>query len=665
MKQLGAPTNAVEWLVLGVAVLTLTLGLARHRQLARFALARPRSVVAVLSLAAAFLSWGYLAHYLRGGPRIIDATSYWLQGRALAEGAFAFRIPEPVGSFRGRFLLPAPGPASLAVLFPPGYPALLALGFLLGAPLALGPLLAAALVAVTFGLARKLFGRDDVALVAALLSVCCAALRYHTADTMSHGLSALLFAGALWAALSGGRSVLVAGLAVGWLAATRPVSGLVALLFVALVVGNQRRAGLVWLALGAIPGVALMLLHQHAATGSWLGNAQLRYYALADGPPGCFRYGFGAGIGCEYEHGDFVRSEIGASYGLSAAIGTTGRRLWLHATDIANAWPLALVLPWVLWVGRREAPVRLLGALVIALIVAYAPYYFDGNYPGGGARLFAEALPFEHVLIASGLVRAKLARFAPSAALAAFAVFAGRQHTELAEREGGVPMYRPEMIERAGIGSGLLFVSTDHGFNLGHRPGQLDAKTGLVVARLRNDAHDWLLFERLGRPPAFRYHRDLLSPEGRPGSIEPFEPTRTDRFDGGALWPPTEVLAGWAHPDYPPDACAAGAFALRFRAAPTEVVVELATPAAGRYRIVPHWVSSSGQAALSAKANGITWTAALEPSARACFETPSPLLDLPAGRIALELSVRTPGLALASVEVLGASPDPFRKSVDN
>ena len=43
-------------------------------------------VLGLLSAAAFALSAGYLAYYLRGGPRIIDATSYWLQARALAEG---------------------------------------------------------------------------------------------------------------------------------------------------------------------------------------------------------------------------------------------------------------------------------------------------------------------------------------------------------------------------------------------------------------------------------------------------------------------------------------------------------------------------------------------------------------------------------------------------
>src|SRR5262245_54088670 len=35
-----------------------------------------RRFLATLAFSAAFLSLGYMAHYLRGGPRIIDATTY-------------------------------------------------------------------------------------------------------------------------------------------------------------------------------------------------------------------------------------------------------------------------------------------------------------------------------------------------------------------------------------------------------------------------------------------------------------------------------------------------------------------------------------------------------------------------------------------------------------
>ncbi|HVJ88621.1 MAG TPA: hypothetical protein VM580_02390, partial [Labilithrix sp.] len=157
--------------------------------------AERRRLVAIFGLAAGLLSIGYIATYLHGGPRIIDAATYFLQGRALSQGHFAWTPLDPSASFRGRFLIYQSG--ALGGIFPPGYPLLLAFGFMLGAPMIAGPLIAVGLVAATYHLARALAEEthptlaEPIARAAALLSIFCAALRYHTADTMSHGASAL------------------------------------------------------------------------------------------------------------------------------------------------------------------------------------------------------------------------------------------------------------------------------------------------------------------------------------------------------------------------------------------------------------------------------------------------------------------------------------------
>ncbi|HEY4122145.1 MAG TPA: hypothetical protein VGM56_29965, partial [Byssovorax sp.] len=231
---LAPPADAACLFALAAAALVVAFA----RQL--FA-ARARVFVACAAACATALSAAYVAVYLRGGPRIVDATSYLLEARALAEGHLTFALGEPAASTIGRFLVRPTGDAAhAAVIFPPGYPALLALGVLVGAPLAVGPALAAALVVATYALARRVEGGADdaCARVAAMLSVACAALRYHTADTMSHGLAAACFTGALGAAFAStdalaaadrrGASLyaLAAGACAGWLVATRPVSGL-------------------------------------------------------------------------------------------------------------------------------------------------------------------------------------------------------------------------------------------------------------------------------------------------------------------------------------------------------------------------------------------------------------------------------------------------------
>ncbi len=615
------PPDGPAWAALAAAGVVLVVGWtlpARRGARGERAALSSGLFLTFVAFAAAFLSLGYVAHYLRGGPRIIDATSYFLQGRALSHGGFTFHAPEVSASFRGRFLL-FHEPGTLAGIFPPGYPLLLALGFKLGAPMVIGPVLAAALAVATYAAARELAqtrgpagawsprpDAEAVARVAALLSLACAALRYHTADTMAHGATALAVTVAFACALSGQRTghvraFALAGLMVGWAASTRTVSALP----IGVVVGvlawtSPRRPRALAAALAAtVPGLALLAAANVAATGSAAGSAQLAYYAASDGPPGCFRYGFGRGVGCLFEHGDFVQARLAGGYGLTAALGTTLRRLHLHLTDVANLEPLALLV-----LAARTPRARLGQALVFAQVLAYAPFYFDGNYPGGGARFFADVLPVEHALVALAvaelLPRVAFARRAAAVlalSLAGFAVHASFGHVALAARDGGRPMFEPDRVREANVTAGVLFLETDHGWNLAHDPDATPAK-GLVAARLRGDDHDRLLVARLGNPPANVY---AWTPSGaEPPTITRFTGSTelsgsAWRFETEADWPPLMQRGGWAAPEW-----VAGGRVLTLRAAEpparARAVVELPIPRAGRWRVQPAVVHRGSRA---------------------------------------------------------------------
>src|SRR5262249_28849709 len=145
-------------------------------------LRRRRRFLFVASFVGAFLSLGYIAFYLRGGPRASEAATYWLQGRALSHGKLSWAVSDPTASFRARNLL-LTAPDRLAGIFPPGYALLLGASFLLGAPMLVGPLLAAGLVLGTWLLARELAigaGEDEaradgIGRVAVVLSLASAA----------------------------------------------------------------------------------------------------------------------------------------------------------------------------------------------------------------------------------------------------------------------------------------------------------------------------------------------------------------------------------------------------------------------------------------------------------------------------------------------------------
>ena len=408
----------VRLLALALALGCLGLpALLRHRN-------GPRIAQTIAPALAAALSAVYVVVYLRGGPRIIDATAYWLEASLLADGRLALPLEGPAQATLGRFLLLTPS-GEASVIFPPGYPAVLALGFVAGAPLAVGPALAAALTFATMDLARRALlviqrqhdapiPVESLVAVAGLLSATCAALRYHTADTMSHGLAALLIAAAMAASLrvreplSSLPAELLLGLTLGWLVATRPVSAIATSVAVLAVVGPRPRA-LATMTIGALPGLALWLGYQHHATGEVLGVAQRAYYALADGPPDCFRYGFGDGIGCLGEHGDFVRHNLSSGprsthYGPLEAFMTTARRMKLHVSDALGFFPSFAAVLVGMGVLARRPGLRGLAALPVLLVIAYAPFYFDGNYPAGGARLLSDVLAVEHVLALVGTV---------------------------------------------------------------------------------------------------------------------------------------------------------------------------------------------------------------------------------------------------------------------
>ncbi len=718
----GKPPDDVAKAALGAAAALALAALSGRGMRSAFGLGETpmsrRVFLWLASFGAALLSIVYIAEYLRGGPRIIDATTYWLQGRAMSEGSIAWPTLEPSSSFRGRFLLFHEDTGTLAGIFPPGYPLLLSFGFALGAPMIVGPALAAGIVIATYRLARTMAEEsvapelvEAVARGAALVSVACAALRYHTADTMAHGATALfvtlaldrflrarrlagvrkqlgkhlgtpaepgkqlaeMFAAADAANISPSclrRDAWVGGLALGMVAATRPVSA-VPLVLVGAALLWRTRALLLRAAVAAIPGVAFLVLTQHAATGAWFSWSQRMYYASSDGPAGCFRFGFGKNVGCLVEHPDFVRARLPHGYGALEALLVTLRRLRMHVTDIANLEPLALLL----LVARRSPAVVAALTLVALHVLAYAPFYFDGNYPGGGARFFADVLPVEHVLLVLAVARFaaserlrragrgpaadlgpdRLARGATmlvAFALAGFGAHAAFEHDKLRDRDGGRPMFEPDVLGRQGITGALVFVDTDHGFSLGYDPGIPRPHAGVIVARLRNDDRDRLLFDHLDRPPTFLYHFDPGAPDRPPAepSLVAWSPpasAETLRFEAEAEWPPLAQRGGFVE-NVQGETCASQGRVLALVPWPTsgdaEATIEVPVPETGKWIVslraqrgaaIPGLDAVPNAHRVEARLGPATWTWIPTGSGCVDLETKDLELTAPAARLTL------------------------------
>jgi hypothetical protein len=539
---------------------------------------RQRRFLTIASFFAAFLSLGYIAFYLRGGPRAPEASVYWVQGRAMSHGALAWTAPDPTACFRARALLLS-APERLAGVSSPGYPLLLAMGFLVGAPMLIGPLLAAAIVIATWWLAHEVVGRaagvagapadppspwrDDpeharraetTARLAAGLSIVSAALRYHTSDALPEGAAALAVTCALASALRARRTgearwLAAAGLAVGFLVAAHPAAALpVGIAIVALPTcaasanaARSRAARLAWTCAGALPGVLLLLAANRAATGHAFSSPAAAYASAAH-----------AG---------------GASVAPPAWLAAV-RCVRGHLLDIANLEPIAL-LAVVPLVGSRSGgssrrPARLLALVVAGQVVAQVLSLrgagADASPTDARASLLVAVVPLEHVLVALGVARLSSARLARAslatlaAALAGFAVHAAHVHEAVARGGLGRPRFEPDVLREANVTHGLVFFDDDDGFELAHDPG-VGASHGVDAARSRGDDHDRLLYDLLGHPQVHRYVATAAS-----ASLASWVPlnagSETWRFEAENDWPPVAQSGGWAEAIAPGNGCA-------------------------------------------------------------------------------------------------------------
>ena len=616
------PPDPVAWvaLALGVTLLVIaalpigprllaslvdSLGL-RHSSLDVASiddLAQRRRFLVLGGFLAAFLSLGYIAYFLRGGPRAFDATSYFLEGRALSHGVLTWAVQDPSASFRGRSLLFDAGTGHIGCILPPGYPLLLSAGFMVGAPMVVGPLLAAAIATATYMLAKEIFAgevilgarTDDprveieaVGRLALVLSLICATLRYHTADTMAQGASALAITLAVACALRARRTGVTgyfaaSGLACGFALATRPASALPvlgAVAVLALAAGTRRPASLVSAGLALLPGLAVLALANHFTTGSVLVWPELAY-----------EHGFAAS---HFFHGLHAREVLFAAL----------KDLRAHAEDVANFEPLALlVVAAVVARAKRNRAPLLAFLVVIGTIAVYAPFSRDESYPGAGARLYADVLPIEHALVAFAIARvfpaisrSRKALVVVAMACAGFALHGAHAHEQLARSNAGRPLYEPDVTRDAGITQGVLFFDSDEGFNLAHVP-NANASDGVVAARLRNDDHDRLLYDRTGHEPVHRYVVSPGEPPATPSWIPPspamIGASETWRFEAESDWPVLFQASGWAAPLARSDSCVSNGHALEVvpevtgATSPATATIALPVPRDGRWRIMP------------------------------------------------------------------------------
>jgi hypothetical protein len=534
---------------------------------------RRRRFLATAAAAAAFLSLGYIAYYLRAGPRAAEAAVYWLQGRGISRGHLSWEPPGGIASFAGRGVAVLAS-GRLAPHVAPGFSLLLALGFAVGAPMVVGPLLAGGLVVATWFLGSEMAAIaglradrvESTGRLAAGLSIMCAALRYHTADPLPHALAGGLVACALALVLRARRRphsapLALCGLALGGVAVVHPLSS-VAATAVCLSIAARgpvagartetaasaqtfagRRLGIV--IAGTLPGLVVLALAHHFGAGLSLVDSVILPDAappvLALTPPSSKP---------PIEHLPWLLPWLHA--------------LRAHLADVASFEPLPLVAVFAL-VGKYRAKGARPAALIVAghaIVCAIAGQ--TGVGMGAGAAGLAAVLPVDHALVALALARL-FPRSIGRAAIAAmgfvavgFALHGARGHEALAASEPGRPRFEPDLLREHAVTAGILLFDDDVGYEIASDPGAVPSRA-LVAARFRGDDYDRLVYDALGHPAVHRYDPTpktgpTLTPWTPPG-----EGNESWRFEAESEWPPASVAGGDADDLPTPGSCASGA----------------------------------------------------------------------------------------------------------
>lgn len=369
-------------------------------------------------------------------PQVQDSLTYLFQAQTLARGDLWTEAPPLPEFFAQEFLLVQDG--RWFGKYPPGYPAVLALGVLLDAPWLINPLLAALTVPLLVQLGRRM-GNGRTALLAAGLLTLSPFFLFLSGSMMAHAAELFwltLFLLCWWIVVGEIKEehrvtqrkhrgtqrfilALVAGVAAGMAFLTRQLTAvaivapffLLTTWFSPLPWSKRMKHGAVWLT-GLLPLVALLFVYQWAVTGDPWQDPRLLYWPYD-------QLGFGDDVGeapnlltiapMAEDPGYMVLWQTDPS---QPPRGHTPQR-GLH--NILRNWQ-ALQLDlfgWVpvltfgfLWLAflLRQRPARLdwiLLATLVSLVAAEAFYWHSGIMYG--PRYLYGALPALLLLTARGI----------------------------------------------------------------------------------------------------------------------------------------------------------------------------------------------------------------------------------------------------------------------
>lgn len=348
-------------------------------------------------------------------PHVPDEVGYLLHARYFAAGRLTMDAP-PVPEAFDVDLMRIEGDRWWSPV-PPGWPAVLALGSRLGAPWVVNPVLAGAVVLLSFLLAGRLFDRPTARAVAGLTAAS-PWLLFLGMSFMGHALTLTLALGAALAAArsreaggsgagrggGAGRAAL-AGALVGAVSLVRPLDGVAVGLFVgawlAVDPGGRRLRVVPAIVYGLVAAhvAAIQLLYNLAITGSATEFPLMRYFDRIYGP-GANALGFGPDRGFGWTGLDPFPGHDLLDAAINAALNGYALNVelfgWVTGSLVLGAGYLACAR-----LDRRDAGLVAAGLVVIGV---YSLYWFAGG-PDFGPRYWSLILFPCVALTARGALR--------------------------------------------------------------------------------------------------------------------------------------------------------------------------------------------------------------------------------------------------------------------
>ena len=332
-------------------------------------------------------------------PHVHDEIVYLFQARIFLTGHFSAPLPCAPDSFDFPHMVNV---GRWYSIYPPGFPALLVVGLLFGAPWLINPLLGALAVLLFFFLGTEIYDRRT-GILAALLGAASIWLLLMSSSLMAHTASMaaaavfLLFVFKSLRAPTIGHG-LAAGLGLGMAILIRPYNALILALpfLLVLVVRTLKGFRERWknlLALALIAGLALgfYLYYNSATTGHWLKPGYLARYGSD------YSVIFGRPATLDYDYTPLVAA-------LQIFENMKAINNYLFGWPLTSLWPLLFVLWFTVFHREERGRTMLLFSAFLVMVVGF--FFFWGAFIAFGARMFFDALPILLVLSAKGLVEA-------------------------------------------------------------------------------------------------------------------------------------------------------------------------------------------------------------------------------------------------------------------